>query len=126
MNHPAPAIETPVNQTASDQEPEWLAALRAEAQRTSQRLAGTVIGYSAAAVSLVLKGTYTGNLDRIESAVKGALLGATIECPVLSTLRRDVCAAHQVRKFAATNPMRIELYHACRSGCPHSNINPTE
>lgn len=122
MNHQlAPA--TPTN---PNPEPAWLAALRAEAQRTSQKLAGHTIGYSAAAVSLVLKGTYTGNLARIESAVQGALLGATVECPVLSTLRRDVCVTHQVRKFAVTNPMRIELYHACRSGCPHSNISPEE
>ena len=102
---------------------DWLDALRAEVQRSSQRRAGQLIGYSGSAVSLILSGTYPGNRARVEQAVRGALMGATVDCPILGDLRRDVCLNHQARKFAATNPMRVQLYHECRGGCPHSSIN---
>ena len=103
-------------------EPDWIAALRAEVDRTSQDRAGRLIGYSAGAVCGVLTNTYRSSTTRIEQAVRGALMGATIECPVLGDLRRDICIKHQARKFAATNPARVQLYQACRGGCPHSSV----
>lgn len=101
---------------------EWLEALRRECRRSSQARAAARIGYSAAVVNQVLKGTYNGDLQRVQLAVEGALLGATVECPVLGEMRRDVCLGHQGREFAATSPLRVRLYHACRNGCPHSRV----
>lgn len=112
-----------MNKAERLEEEEWIAALRAECKRTgSQARVGARLGYSGAVINQVLKGTYRGNLQRVQEAVEGALLGATVECPVLGELPRDACLRHQQRPFAATNPSRVQLYYACRSGCPHSRL----
>jgi hypothetical protein len=99
----------------------WKEVLRAECARTSQRKAATRIGYSDAVVSGVLKGTYKGDLRRVEEAVKGALMGALVDCPVIGELPRNRCIEYQRRahQFAATNPMRVQLSQTCPS-CPHA------
>lgn len=99
---------------------DWINALRREAQRTNQQAAGVRIGYSSAVVNQVLKGTYKGDLGRVEEAVRGAIMGATIECPVIGEIPRNRCIDHQRRcgSFAATNPMRVQLSHTCPT-CPN-------
>lgn len=101
---------------------DWIEALKSECKRTSQTRAATAIGYSASTVNQVLKGTYKGDMKSIEQAVRGALMGATVECPVIGEIPRNRCIDHQRRagKFAATNPMRVQLHQACRNGCKHS------
>ena len=101
---------------------EWLAALRAECAVSTQARVAARIGYSAAVVNQVLKGTYKGDVNRVREAVEGGLLGAAVECPVLGELARHRCLENQRRAFGATNPVRVELYRACRSGCPHSRV----
>lgn len=99
---------------------DWVAALRAEAQRTSITAAAKVIGYSPAVVSQVLQGRYPGDLRRVEQAVSGAFMGATVECPVIGELARNRCVEYQRRAsdFAATNPLRVALSRAC-ARCPN-------
>lgn len=101
---------------------DWIDAMRTECQRTSQRHVAQLIGYSPATVSQVLNGTYNGDLSSIEQAVRGALMGATVECPVIGEIPRNRCIDHQRRagKFAATNPLRVQLHHQCPL-CPHAN-----
>ena len=95
---------------------DWIEALRTEAARTSQRAAAGRIGYSTAVVSGVLKGTYTGDLYSVEEAVGGAIMGATVACPVFGEIPRNRCIDHQRRSgnCAATNPLRVQLHRACR------------
>lgn len=99
---------------------DWIDALRLECERTSQAKAAERIGFSAGTVNQVLKGSYKGNLRRIEQAVRGALLGATVECPAIGTIPRNRCVEHQRRAhaFAATNPLRVQLSKTC-PGCPN-------
>lgn len=100
-------------------ESEWIAALRAKCKRAgSQAKVSREIGYSAGVVNAVLKGTYKGDLKRIEQAVRGALMNETVDCPVLGEMRKDKCLYHQKRPFAATNPTRVQLYLACPK-CRH-------
>lgn len=101
-------------------EPEWIAVLRAECdRRKSQKLVGDRIGYSASAVNQVLKGKYKGDLKRVQQAVEGALMGRTVECPVIGgELPRERCVEYQRRGFAATNPLRVALSKACPT-CPN-------
>ena len=101
---------------------QWLQELQAEVDRTSGAAAGRRIGISGSTISQVLRGTYPGRLDRVKAKVEGALMGLTVDCPVIGELPRHRCIEYQGRKFAATNPMRVQLYHACRGGCPHSRI----
>ena len=94
---------------------EWIEALRQEAARTSQSAAANRIGYSPAVVNTVLKGTYKGDLNSVEEAVRGAIMGATIDGPVIGEIPRNRCIDHQRRSgsFAATNPLRVQLHRTC-------------
>ena len=98
---------------------DWVEVLRAECSRTSQKKAADRIGYSPAVVNQVLKGTYKGDITAVEQAVTGALMNATVNCPVMGPMLGDMCLENQKKDFAATNPMRLKLYKACRNGCPN-------
>lgn len=107
--------------------PDWLAVLRQQCQATSQTAVAQRLrqadGYpSAAVINQALKGKYAGNIDRLRALVEGVYLGKTVVCPVVGEIARSDCEAHQRAPFAATNPLRVRLYRACRSGCPHSKL----
>lgn len=94
---------------------DWIEVLATECARTSQSRAARLIGYSSAVVNQVLKGSYSGDLHRVEEAVRGALMGAVVDCPVVGEMPRNRCIDYQRRSgsFAATNPMRVMLSQAC-------------
>ena len=99
-------------------EPEWITALRAECARTSQTKAAARLGVSGSVVNQVLKGSYNGDLVRVQGLVEGVLMDATVDCPVLGELPRNRCLDNQRRPFSATNPTRVALFHACPV-CPN-------
>lgn len=103
---------------------DWLDVLRAACAAQSQTQVARLLGYSVTVVNQVLKSTYKGDLSRIQAAVEGALMHAEVECPVAGLIPRQRCIEHQRRPFAPTNPMNVQLYRACRSGCPHSLLSP--
>lgn len=98
----------------------WVTALREACAASSQLQVAARIGYSAAVVNAVLAGNYSGNLERVQRAVEGALMAMTVDCPVIGELPRQRCIEHQRTPFTATNPARVALYRACRGGCPHA------
>jgi hypothetical protein len=104
--------------------PDWVERLAVEADRTSQNQAGREIGYSGSVVHSVLKRNYTGNMDKVEKAVRGRFMKAVVECPVLGEIGADVCLGHQKRAigFSTASSHRVQLARACRGGCPHSQI----
>lgn len=104
---------------------EWLDALRAACARSSQRKVAEQLGVSPAMVNQVLKGAYSGDLDRMRRLVEGRYLNQTVHCPVLGEIPLDKCQWHQEREFGTGNPQRVQLYRACRSGCPHSKLPQT-
>lgn len=97
----------------AEPEPAWIKVLREVSAATSQPLAAVRIGYSTAVVNAILKGTYKGDWKRVQQAVEGALMGSTVECPVLGSIPRQRCVEHQRAPFTATNPMRVQLSRAC-------------
>lgn len=101
---------------------DWIAVLRARCAETSQAAVARRIGYSAAVISLVLKGDYRGSLTAVEAAFRDAFMPDTITCPVLGDILRPECAEHQARPFGGANPTHTDLYRACRGGCPHSTL----
>jgi hypothetical protein len=103
--------------------PDWVRVLAEEANRTSGSRAAARIGLSGALVSNVIADKYPGDMARVEGIVRGALMGLTVECPVLGEIRRDQCLAEQRKPFSATSSVRSRLYRACRAGCPHSHLN---
>lgn len=101
---------------------EWIQALAAACERTSQAQVARQLGVSASMVSQVLGGTYRASTQTLEQRVRLELPDGTVSCPVAGELTVSECRAHQARPFANTNPQRVKLYGACRNGCPHSTI----
>lgn len=58
--------------------------------------------------------------DEIE-AVSNAW-SAAVDCPVLGTIDRGRCLDEQAQKYSSANRTRVQLFRACRSGCPHSSV----
>jgi hypothetical protein len=104
--------------------PDWIAALAAECDKTSQGRTAQRLGISSAAVNQVLGASYKGRLDRVEARVRGELMRETVACPVLGELSRRDCLDHQGRKFSAANPTRVKLYRACKD-CPNREKGDT-
>lgn len=103
-------------------EPRWIEVLREAARVRTQSAVARQLGVSSAMVNQVLKGVYKGNLARLQMLVEGALMEQTVACPVLGDLPSDRCEWYQRAPFHATNPVRVALYRACRSGCCHSTL----
>lgn len=97
---------------------DWLTVLRDACAIHGQAVIGRRLRYSAPVISQTLSGTYKGDLKRVQAAVEGALMQATVECPIAGELSRDRCIDNQRRAPAATNPARIAFARACPK-CPH-------
>jgi DNA-binding transcriptional regulator YdaS (Cro superfamily) len=113
------AFQTPAPTSQNNATPEWVRALAAACAGTTQAAVAKRLGYSASVVNQVIRGSYKGDLTRVEAAVRGAFMSECVICPVLSEIGRDVCLAHQRRGFDATSSMRAQVYHACRKPCRH-------
>lgn len=118
----------------SDPDDNWLGALRAEAERTTQAIAARRIGVGDTTVSQVLNGNYPANTQRIERRVRGELMGAQCTCPVMGEVSTRVCQDVQERKpgkggAGIGNPQHAQAWFACRGQgrfanagvCPHFN-----
>ena len=103
-----------------DDAPAWVRALADECDHSSQSKTAARIGYSPAVVNTVLARTYRGDYTAVEQAVKGALQAETVQCPVAGEIAAHQCSEFQRQPFSPTNSMRVRLFRACRSGCPHS------
>lgn len=97
-----------------EQEQRWLTELRHQCTLTSQAKVAKALGVSGAMISLALKGKYTGDLSRLEKLVRGEYLGDTVTCPVLGELELDNCQRYQRDKITTHNPLRVQLYRACK------------
>lgn len=97
---------------------DWISELKAECAKTSQAKVAKEMGYSAATISLVLKGRYAGDLSAVEKAFRGAFKSETVTCPVLGEIPAHRCISIQRQPFAATNHQRVLLFKACKT-CPN-------
>ncbi|WP_330925272.1 hypothetical protein [Candidatus Sororendozoicomonas aggregata] len=102
---------------------EWHLELQRVCKKLSNRQVGKRLDCSASLVSQVLHGKYLASrIDAFRDKFRGAFMGYCVQCPVVGELARDKCLGFQQRDFCATNPTRVQLYHACRGGCEHSRI----
>ncbi len=104
---------------------DWLEELAARCQHTSQKKVAEKLQVSPALINQVLKEKYPGDLKRIQQLVEGAFMQYSVNCPVLGEIAKHKCLFHQERPFAATNPQRVMLHKACRSGCSYSLLEQT-
>jgi hypothetical protein len=111
-----------ISRTAwGDPLPDWIEVMAGKCLEMPQVKVAERLGYSAAVVSQLLRNRYKGNLAALEDAVRGAWMGATVICPVVGSMRSDVCRDWQRKgkEFKATNSNRARMYFACAS-CPRS------
>ncbi|MEQ8346189.1 MAG: hypothetical protein RIB84_22400 [Sneathiellaceae bacterium] len=106
-----------------DDMPDWVQVLAEKCDASSQAAAAKRMRCSAGVVSQVLSNSYPASLAGIEERTRAAFMSADVECPVLGTLDRARCLHEQRQKYSSANRTRVQLYRACRSGCPHSNHN---
>ena len=102
--------------------PDWVETLAREADRKNASSVANRLGYSGAVISGVLRNKYPGDIAAVEGKVRGVFLGAVVECPVLGEIGRHSCLAEQKMGNTGTSSLRTRLFHACRSGCPHSRL----
>lgn len=100
----------------------WLEVLRQQVAEHGQPKVAKMLSVSTACISQVVNEKYPGDMRRIEKLVEGAFLQKCVNCPVLSQLPLHECMKHQARKGISSNPLYMQLYKACRSGCPHSSL----
>lgn len=117
MNRPDPAAVA--REHWGEDLPDWIVALANACAKASQARVAKRLGYSAGVVSSVLRKAYAGNMDTVETAVRGAFMDGTLICPELGEIKGDVCTDNRRRaqSFQNTNPHRVRMYRACRS-CP--------
>lgn len=110
---------------AADEAPgAWLTVLREACRAATQATVAHKLGVSPAMISQALKQVYKGDMARLQARVEGVLMNQVIDCPVIGALAKHKCQEHQARdgRFATANPLNMDLYRACRSGCPHSKL----
>ncbi|WP_336812299.1 transcriptional regulator [Bosea sp. MMO-172] len=99
--------------------PVEVVALAEACRARSQHSVAQRLGYSDATISYVLSNRYhNGDLPKLFVTIRGALMGETVECPVLGEIARDQCLDNQGKPFSTANPARARLYRACRR-CIH-------
>jgi len=100
--------------------PDWIVALARRADGTeSLNAIGDKLGVSGGALSAVISHTYPGGYSRIEARVRGALMSATVTCPVEGEIARNRCADNQASKPSAASPARAQFPFRCKS-CPNA------
>ncbi len=72
------------------------------------------LGYSPSAINQALKGAYQGSLDNLLTRVEEIFGTSTVICPVLGEISLRKCSENRKRPFAATNPLRVQLYRQCK------------
>jgi len=72
------------------------------------------LDYSPSAINQALQGKYQGALDNLLTRVEEIFGCTTVMCPILGEISLRKCSENRKRPFAATNPLRVQLYRQCR------------
>jgi hypothetical protein len=103
--------------------PDWVVVLAEKCTALSQAAVAKALGRSASMISAVLAATYAqkgGDLGDIERRVRGLWMGEAVSCPAKgASISTTQCDATRRRRFSASSPAAIRLYHACRT-CPNN------
>lgn len=98
--------------------PDWILALAEACASDSQAGVGRRLGVSGSMLSSALAGRYPGDMAKLEARVRGALMGATVVCPVLGDIGRDRCITEQAKPFSTASSVAVRLHRACKD-CPN-------
>lgn len=100
--------------------PQWIQQLASAVADTSRAAVARRMDVSRTSVSLLLKNDYPSPSTQKMQAKVEVLLSA-VECPVLGEIPNEQCQKERKKPFIGSNPIRIQLYRACRS-CPNNPV----
>ena len=98
--------------------PDWIRALAESCDNSSLRKTAAKLRASPAIVSLAIN-NQREKLEWIKGKVEAILMVTIITCPVLGVMGINGCLREQAKPFSSANPLRVQLYRACRNGCPY-------
>jgi hypothetical protein len=98
--------------------PDWIRVLVESCEEHSLRGTAEKLNLSPASVSLAVN-RKRENLDFIKAKVETVLMVTIVTCPVMGVMGKADCEREQAKPFSSANPLRVQLYRACRNGCPH-------
>lgn len=123
MKAPAPKTDFVTRARAAwPTPPDWIIALAEACAAETQAAVARRLSYSPSAISATLANTYGGDVEGIAERVRGAFMNHRVDCPIKGAMGRNICLQWQAKDFAPTSSDRVRMYHACRSGCPHSRL----
>lgn len=93
----------------------WLRHFRQTVDQIGGSEVSRRIGCSASTVSQIYHNHYPSPLEKWRDRFLAEFTPGDVDCPILANIPRDVCSFHRKREFAATNPTRVHLFHACQS-----------
>lgn len=101
--------------------PDWIEVLARECDATSQSSVARDLNVSATMVHQVINNRYTGDVEKMEQRVRGALMSATVACPVIGEIPANECLnwQDQATRYRNTNQLQIRMFTACRA-CPQA------
>ena len=98
--------------------PDWIKALAEACDESGLRRTAAKLTASPAIVSLAIHNKRE-KLDFIKPKVETYLMMTLVGCPILGIIGREKCLREQARPFSTVNPMKVQLFKACRNGCPY-------
>lgn len=103
----------------------WLQVLKEQVEIHGQKPVAAKLGISNGTVSQLVNEKYPGDMAKMQARVESVYLNKTVNCPVLGKIGWHQCQANQKNEHTS-NPMKLRLYRACRSGCEHSELAVTQ
>lgn len=97
----------------------WQQILAEQAKAHGQGATAKELGISKSVVSQLINNKYPGDIWRMQKLVEGAYMNRSVVCPIVGEIPLHQCDKHQCNT-STSNPIKLRLYRACRSGCPHS------
>jgi hypothetical protein len=100
--------------------PDWIEALAKACDRESQRKVAALLSVSPATINLLINNKYAPRShEEMKARVRASALMMTIvPCPVLGVIGKPECLKEQAKPLVTCNPLSVQLYRACRDGCP--------
>lgn len=97
-------------------QPDLFQLFKDKCQLLGQAEVARRLGYSDPAISQAVNGKYNGgDISAILAKVEEVFGSTIVDCPILGEIPLGKCAEKRKLPFAATNPVRVALFRACRN-----------
>jgi len=102
--------------------PDWVLTLAKKCDKLGLQETAKLVAVPDITLSRIIKNQFYGNSSKIQETIEGLFSDLVVECPVLGDIPYSKCIKQQRSEFSSANSVKIQLYKACRTGCPHSKL----